>query len=838
MKKILFKALMLAAVLVCFASTAHAELANDERELLDYLQITEQDEDLSVQATRADMAKMVANAMTKEDVSTIIDSSYTIADVDEYSEYYPYVAYLYQMGVLDGYGNGEFYPDNPVEPAHAAKMAVKMLRVPTSVYSESYYTTALAYGISIKSENGYMTKENLAEMIYEILFEDLVIPEEDETLSYLERIFGLYEIKGIVEADDETSIFGKTPVSKGCYKINNTTYINETEKDGLIGKNVKAYYKPVKGDYGKVVCISEYSNNELKIDALKLRDYKNKTYEYVVDDYDSNPRKARLDNAYTVLYNGEFVDAGDGFTASDMEPTSGSIELIDNDNDEYYEIVKITKYKNERLVSVDTVLNKLYTKSSTYQYDPENVTVYDADGNEITISSIAKDTILSIARNFDETKTKIITSTNTITGKLSKTAKDYVLIDDALYYYDLADVSGGALPNVGATALFYLNFENKIIDFKIVNADGWMYAYLCNIYQKPYMDEIYFRLFTEQGYVKDFVAKDRFTIDGDIDAHTYSEAVAAVTKGSTFKNIVRVEVNADGQLYSIDTLNPDIVTSDTELIKMPSSGSQEYRKATGLIGCDAITDKSTKVFSIPDPDDTSTMEVLTLDQISSTTARAYSIYTSGADNFYAGALVMTDVSHVNVDDREQRLTVVEEILEIVNADGEPAYKLVLSSDKGQKLEMDTVDKAVLDGLATPIEAGDLIKYGYTSDNKINKVELWYDYRTDGTKWKPNGGGTTGASIGAYRFDTVAYIYDIQDSYLKLQVGAGNDPATVSIDKKYISISKANIFMINKADGTVQKVSAGELKSYKGNGEDYETVFSSEYEMVYSMYIYR
>lgn len=832
--------------MLCTLSAAAADL-EEKGLLLEYLGIITDNTELDSVATRADMARMFAKAMTESDIESIVDKSFKTADVFEYSEEYAYIAYLYQKGLLDGHSDGNFYPGEPAELEHAAKLATKLIGAVRGANDASYTAVLLRTGINIHVSGAYMTKGELAELIYEMLMHDMYYIEysSDESyyvdysgsgLKYLERVFGIYELEGIISADDKTSLFAKESLAEGRYRINNDVYENETGRTDLFGMNIKGFYKKDEDKGQTLIVAYPYRTNILSIAADKIEDYEGNRYEYTIAEYDESYKKARLKNGFTVIYNGEFVGGSDGFNYTYMTPESGSIMLIDNDNDNNYDVVIIKDYKNAVFNMVDEELKRIYTKSGNFDYNDEELKVYDAEGNKISIGSVAADSIVSIAESFDKQKTNVIVSSKTISGTVKSKTGDYIMIDDGLFYY-ISDLSEKL--EVGAAGKFYLNFENKIVYSDISYLDGWLYGYLLNVIDDQDTETVNFKLFTQDGRTVCYKAAKKFTIDGDWLEYTYSQALERVSDDTgNYKGLVRIQIDNNANIKQIDTIKHGIKETENSLSQF--KGVQKtlgYRKGSNTFGCYFVVDDNTKFFIVPNNAGEEDLSVLPKSMlISSTGYPVLGAYKSKADSFVADAVILNADSYVLSTAREQHLCVVEDITKVINKEDEVVYRLTLSNDKNKRFTVETksLDTLYIPSVNKTVSKGDAIRYGYNVDGIIDNgnIMLVYDMDTD---WHLESIDST--SIDNYMSVKVGYIYDIDGSYAQIQFVDPSEPGGEAADKYFLSLSRAVVYTVDRKTGEVTSCSSNDLKSWKKNKEVYKVAYHAEYGEIFCIYMY-
>ena len=826
---------------VFITMTAFADSTEKQQIILDYLNITSSDMNLNDKATRADMAKMFAATTIEGDISDFVDSSVVIGDVPSYSDDYAYIAYLYKIGLICGDSDGNFNPDSPVEAEHAAKLAAKLLGM-IKPQNETYTQILGKSGISVASSaGGYMTKGNIANLIYDMLMHktyDAVYSGNgitstslgDET--YLEKVFAIYEINDIVSEDSYSSLYGKSNLRENQYKINDIIFNNKTGRNDLFAMNICGFYRYNRSDDYDLLCAYPSGNNVVSINSDRIENYKNKQYEYSKSEYDEKYYKANLANGFTAIYNGIFVSGADGFKDSDMIPKSGSVTLIDNNHDGKYDVALIKSYNNGIFNGYDENKNIIYTNNGNYEFDEDKLIITDIDGNSLKLSSIKDNSVLSIGQSFKKDSTIIVVSEKTVSGIIEQKGSDYVMIGDAMFYYDSSLESDMQLRSSG---IFYINFEGKIVYADINNTDGWFYAYMVAAAEDTF-DSIKFRVFTEDGKIVDYKVTGKLTIDGKRQKWTLDGAVNAIQNANgKFKGIVRCCMNSDGILTRIDTVNNVTSSNDDELISIRSaSGSMSFRD--NMLACRFIINDKTKIFVIPNEDDKDSYYVLSRkDMVSSKTYDVAGAYKTKADSFFAEAMVLTNSSLISASDREQHLSVVEDIWTTSNADGDKVNKLVISNDKQQKFEILTESENTLNDKTSglTISKGDVIRFGYSNEGYIedDNISLVYSHKNG---WHLPSIDST--AMDNYMCVKVGYVYDVSDGYMQIQL---TDPAVdddESTARYYLSLSKAAVYTIDSRDN-VSSASAKDLKSWVKNGESAVVAFHAEYGVVFCLYIY-
>ena len=824
--------------------TAFADSAEKKQIILDYLNVTSSDMDLNDKATRADMAKMFAAVAIDGDVSGLVDSTLEIGDVPSYSDDYANIAYLYKIGLVSGDSDGNFNPESPVVAEHAAKLASKLLGL-VKPQEETYLQVLGNSGISVTvSADGYMTKGDIAYLIYDMLMHETydsaymgntITSATISDKTYLEKVFAIYEVNGIVSADSYSSIYDKSNLGKNQYKINDIIFNNKTGRNDLFAMNICGFYKHNKsGDYD-LLCAYPSQNNVLSINSDKIKDYNNKQYKYSKSEYDEKYYKAQLANGFTAIYNGIFVSGADGFNDTHMIPKNGSVTLIDNNDDDKYDVALIKSYENRIFNGYNESKNLIYTNNGNYTFDNDKLVITDIDGNIINLSSVKDKSVLSIGQSFKKESTIIVVSEKTVTGSIVEKGRDYVKIGDAMFYYDTSIGTLNADMQLRSSGTFYVNFEGKIVYADISNNDGWFYAYMIKAYEDDGKNNIIFRAFNEDGKIVDYKSADKLTIDGTRKKWTLSDVEAAISVNGKFKSLVRCYMNSDGILTHVDTVKKVNSSNDDEMMSINSaSGSKNYR--SNMLSCRFIINDKTRIFVIPDEDNKDSFYVMSKkDLVSSKAYNVAGAYKTQSDSYFAEAVVFANSSMILASDREQHLSVVEDILTTINADGDVVKKLVVSNDKQQKFAILTESENTLNDATSglTISKGDAIRFGYGNKGYIedDNISLVYSHKTG---WHLPSIDST--AMDNYMCVKVGYVYDVEDSYMQIQLTDPKVDDSDTTDRYYLSLSRAKVYTID-SDGNVNSASSKDLKSWVKNGESAIVALHAEYGEVFCLYIY-
>ncbi len=170
--------------------------------------------------TRWQMALYVARVLTgrTEDAYwKTTENNSGFADVDEYlndSESYIVgaVSYAANKGIINGYGDGNFGPNDGITYRDALTMVVRALGItyPASGYPWSYVTKADELGLMDGITGVGQTEEISREVVAQILYNAVNADVDGKTIA--EEVFGVGEMTVIITASNKVAYEGSTTV--------------------------------------------------------------------------------------------------------------------------------------------------------------------------------------------------------------------------------------------------------------------------------------------------------------------------------------------------------------------------------------------------------------------------------------------------------------------------------------------------------------------------------------------------------------------------------------------------------------------------------------------------
>ncbi len=544
-------------------------------------------------------------------------------DVTAEHPYYKQICMMNKLGIMVGDDNGEFKPEQYVTYAQCVKCIIYILGYSTKAEAQGGYPVGYllqAGRLEIDDNLNYkedyaITREALARLIYNSLDVTLidveVVSEEKATYSangndtILSRYLGIRKFEGILNAVDGRSIMSREEANaKGYVRIGSSVMkYEDASVSQYLGYRVEVYVD-TEGGVEKLLCAVPTDKNDeltIKVNDLLLdnSDFSLRTFYYT--DAQGRTLHADLTEEHRFVYNGMYDY---DFDVDDLDFETGYVQLINNDNDDEYDVCFIWDYNNYAFESAGSEVVKCHYNQSL-RYD-EDVTyrVLTLDGKWESwnaLSSLNSWDVLSIAESKDGKLVTIYINRGGITGTIDAMSydgektivtiggRDYVV--SAQYLMNMENSGKVAIKN-GLHSEFYFDVVGEIAAVYKTSAQDGAYAYLLNAAPVGELSKENWevKLFTQNGKIEILKTegKIKFTNDSlNAVAKKPEEVFAAFTQNSQIvPQIIRYSTNEDGILkaveksvdataigYNTDKFSEDIVIGDIE----GTTQAQHYR---------------------------------------------------------------------------------------------------------------------------------------------------------------------------------------------------------------------------------------------------------------------
>lgn len=563
--------------------------------------------------TRAEFATVMTRVLGMENVP-VTSGGMVFNDVSTEHWAWGYIQIAAALGIIKGFGDGSFLPDEPVTYEQAVKMIVAALGYEPKAtekggYPAGYLMIAKEENITKKAE-GQVGQPAARGLVAQLLFNSLEVPmlevssvgdsttyvvNKDKT--FLSRGLKLIRVKDgqitgtkytTLESpitsirDDEIEIDGMV------FKTNDSEMLSQ-----YLGYMVTYYYRydTVNNVNELVYVLPSDKNKKVVLKPDNIEKYENNTLYYSLNEEQSEKIYIRED--ITIIYNGKKYN---NEAPISLDIPSGEVALLDCNDDNNYDVLFINEYQtyiveNTPNTSDYIIIDKFFgTKLTIDPYDKNTVVTILKGGRSIQFSEIKKGDILSVIQSINTQGKKIlkvlVAENNTVTGKITEIRSDNkIIINDTQeyrisdYYLKAISEKGKSNVKVDDEGTFYLDVEGKIVDLSLKAAKAANYAYLIHADIKNSALEgmvqlkLYIPTGTTSGSVQIKDCAEKVKVDGKT-LSSASDILGALEDASKitntdpmpekilrtedlrrFSQIIKYTTNNSGQIDNIDTLS-------------------------------------------------------------------------------------------------------------------------------------------------------------------------------------------------------------------------------------------------------------------------------------------
>ncbi len=443
--------------------------------------------------TRAEFTKMLVTALGRGNHTT---------EPTEFSDVAGHWARFniktaYDMGIINGFDDGTFRPDEQVTYEQALKMMVCTLGYIDFAegkggWPNGYTTQANELGLTKGITNQKNSEAALRQVIAQVVYNALEVPKmekgitgdyEQTTKTILNNDLKVYKLKGILVGveDIQTDECNSTLLDyQMAVEEDGTEYILDIRnyKDHsivalqqFVGKQVNVYYsQPSSSDDKSLVVFDSDSvkNTTYEVSYEDIVSYDGSTLKYYPKDaLRTSTISTNLANM-TIIYNGETLDAsattyvvqginapssasitGKAAVAAEiLNPSSphfiyGDVTFTDSGSDGSIDMATINDYRwmvaYKTVNSTDyKVQNSLVTTDSLV-LDPDglNQKIYvEKNGKEVEPTAISSGDVLTYTKSYDDTVKRVYVSKKTVTGEVNSLSADKITIAGTEYNLD------------------------------------------------------------------------------------------------------------------------------------------------------------------------------------------------------------------------------------------------------------------------------------------------------------------------------------------------------------------------------------------------------------------
>lgn len=735
---ILCMAMLMGMAVSVGAAEINAELTEPQKEALDMLSALDIVRDLDentlnpeMPVTRGEFA-VYASRLIKAAENN--DKVY-FYDVPKNHYSCSAVAALVDRGVLTGWGDNKFSPDEEMNLNDACVVIVKLL---------GYQSLAEAYGdypYGYQSVTGNLellknctgsslTIRNLLPLLKNAMLAPMMeangvkngaVQYHSGDNTILSVYFDSYYDKGTVTNIRNMGMNGQEHLKRNVMNIDDASYnYADMGMEDYFGREVNFIY-------------SEDSDDERTV--IWARPTKNSDYADVfVHDgnctFDRNTMKIKVysdDNKYkeyTVPQNAVLIKNGENYTGDIAELFNDdcyTLRVISSKNDNKYNIIIVMQYEDFSVEGVDKENRKLIgDNQKTYILDEgkaDYIDFYDSGMTSIDFDDIAEKDIISIAKSESGNTVRVLVSKKQAEGTVTSVTKRegcFAAVIDNTEYLCRRNELYDKLKS-GNRVKVHLNVFSYIYDVEENSSDEIM-AFIIKIMKADEPeDNVIFKALNENGEIKNYASAKKITID----EKKYSKADEIIKNFKGVRQLVKCRLNSNGEVTRMEILTPEntVVRSDN----LP------YKTATMKLGPKILLNSSTTVFAIPSHIDIDTASddeffikkvsdlqndayysassyVLDKEKTSAADALVVEGYSWGTQNNWAASILIEDIT-IGINEDDEAVNYIE------GYQGKTAVKLMCTAD--------------FDAAAKGYGSGDVVRATTNRRGEVTNLSLYY-----------------------------------------------------------------------------------------------------------------
>ena len=629
---------------------------------------------------------------------------------------------------------------------------------------ELLYSTIEA---SVMTESGFSSQDG--ESDYNINY-----AVTGDSVIYFYR--GLLKVQGIVNGNHITSFEDADRAWENIIQIDGIDYkYSDAEINSLMGYPVVAYcdennvIKGIAADEEDVKVVSVYEKDIIGVDG------KITTFTY----YDEKGKEIelKLSDILDVVYNGKTLP---DYDAKDLIPESGSVKLIDNNDDKIFDVAVVS---NTELFFVNYVSSK--TKMIYNQYDKSLIEVLDLgtanitynftlNGEPIRLMDIRKNDILEIyaSKSGSEARVTGTVTRDLLKGKIKGISEDEVKFEVSVDATEgenstsertlelnpqyVREVDGTNAVRIGANATVFLDSRGRAAAFEVKNTDEF-YAFVTGIGKEGEFDPVMIKYLSEDGnwYVEELADKVKYNL-----STVKSEVAYQSLGGSNFaRKLMRLKKNTDNKISSL--LLPGIDTEgDTRFVESKNMSGYWYPQNYS-ISWQIYLDTAATLFLVPENEDAEDDDYAVIAPGKLSGEYTFKIY--NADEFACSSLAIVNNPMVETISDSAEWFMVTDIEKTLNADGDEVIRLysVFGND-----ETNTCVSKKLDVFAD-VNVGDIISFTMDNNGRVRAKKKIHDIN-DGPVSSPPSNYHLSAAISKGTLIAV----DVENG--KLRINQGNE----------------------------------------------------------------
>lgn len=438
--------------------------------------------------------------------------------------------------------------------------------------------SALTKGIS-NTGSKLLSYDNALKLIYNLstmdgAYELVGIGSNGKRLKYnknrnlLSKYRDIYEVRGVITENRYTSMYEEGSLSGNDLRIEDEIFRADVDYSDFFGTYVNAFvYISDREDEGSILYMEKNAakNKELSVAAEDLIEW-NRTKTQLSYYADGRRKRASINKTAAFLYNDVVCTE---FSNVALLPEDGSVDLIDNDGDGQYDVVKITANEYVAVESVSVANGNIYSKYSydgalnslSLETDDKDVYVeISKNGQNASLKDIKEWDILTVRKSFgekpkltrieicDEKITDEAEEVNLSEKTVTLAGEEYTL-SEALIHAMNHEGSKARVPSVEEEYTYYFAANGKIAGVYGELTDSARMGYLTKVGKRsgPFDDIVQIRLFENNGEWHTFNLASKVIFNGE--RLKSSEVFPMLVS----RQVISFQLNSSGEIRKIMT---------------------------------------------------------------------------------------------------------------------------------------------------------------------------------------------------------------------------------------------------------------------------------------------
>lgn len=744
---------------------------------------------LTQSLTRAELASALRKLIN---TPSLPEAKLSITDMETDDPLYGDVAAAIYAGLFNPPESGMFRPNDPVFAYQIVSSILDILGYRPVIADNMDWASAaklgLLDGLSI-GEMDVLSYGQAAKIFYNSMSVPMMIqPKYGDNKEYIvsdsARIYTEYwkasYASGVVNGNAKTELSTDNVTEKNHVLIDDKLYkIGSTNADTLLGYKTEYWYTE---DNTLLYIQKLEENSEMKINAADIADTERNRLSFYNEK--GNKKTVNFADGVDVIYNDRALF---NYTAGDLKPQNGFAELIDNNGDGLYEVIKIYEYTNYYILSLDnknqTITDGLHMSTIDLSDDDKlcvDIKRWQKQSNELYLQDFNQMTaksIVSVMKSRDGQCVTVIYSGEKVSGTVSavkeKDDKLLVTVNETEYtvssdYRTQMTAGNKKAVNIeaGMAATVYLDFNNEIA-FVSTDLTEWQYGFMSNaMLEGGFSKQLKLRVFNDEGEWVDLSSEKTLTYN-KID---YKDAANVYTllkqSGGVKPQAIKYKLRPDGSIAELETASDSFSNAasrgyDTENFTRDASMSNvKYKIRNRSFGHKyAIELTTTTMFYIPSgaydaQGNINEDEVMFVGGNYFVNDKSYSLDVYDSDEYYIPRLMIITAS--STENYETDILYVNDKILIMDNDGDETYLL-------EGIQGDTEVSYVCreKKTAEAVKPGDALKISLMNNGRIMKLvrlACFSDTKASGTEIKlaQNCESNSTTDFGLY----AATVYDV------------------------------------------------------------------------------